>query len=289
MAEKLKTFLIEDGVEIGREYRDSFRFFCPQDYSELPCDVVPLFAHNTGRRVIKDINQLTLEFSRETLKPLPVGGSGGSPSAPGAGGIQGASTISNNVDFDHYTHHIVFKIRCAVCKQESILIFFSEKEEYKVVSIFPEGNFADKKNIPPEVGYYITQAERSRSVGANSAALVMYRSAVEHILWQNGYDSSSGKLLGERIGKLKRDMENDLIPRWAKRIEIDYLDIIAKLGNAAVHTNGGDISKQEALDISLVIEVQCAISHIIEEVYEYPAKNAKRKDRLSSAIPPRRN
>jgi hypothetical protein len=160
---------------------------------------------------------------------LPVGGSGGSPSAPGAGGIQGAGNVSNNINFAYYTYHIVFKIRCAICRQESILIFFSEKEKYKVISIFPEGDCADKKNIPPEVGYYITQAERSRSVGANSAALVMYRSAIEHILWQNGYDSSSGRLLGERIGKLKRDIENDLIPQWAKRIEMDYLDIIVRL------------------------------------------------------------
>jgi hypothetical protein len=50
----------------------------------------------------------------------------------------------------------------------------------------------------PGVAYYLDQAQRAYSIGANSAAVTMFRGALEHLLFEQGFkDGMCGKKLND--------------------------------------------------------------------------------------------
>jgi hypothetical protein len=59
-------------------------------------------------------------------------------------------------------------------------------------------------HTPKLDAYYLAQAKRAQSVGANSAVVAMYRSALEHLLYEQGYED---RMVGPKITALLRDIE----------------------------------------------------------------------------------
>ena len=51
------------------------------------------------------------------------------------------------------------------------------------------------------------------------------------------------------------------------------------LGNAATHTNQGDVSKQQVFEAGLIREVQVLFIELLDEIYEQPEQ---RKGRLAA-------
>ena len=77
-------------------------------------------------------------------------------------------------------------------------------------------------------------------------------------------------------------LENDP-PDWAQSIRPEFLRVIKDLGNAAIHPNDGDVSKQAAFHAQLLREVRALFVELLDEVYEQPARRASRLDRLRQA------
>lgn len=131
------------------------------------------------------------------------------------------------------------------------------------------------------VAYYLDQAARADSAGAKSAAIVMFRSALEHLLFEQGYQNG---MCGSKLGDLQKDIEAGKAPKWTRDLSLDDLSVLNKLGNAAVHTNGGDIQKQAAFDQGLLIAVSVTFSALLDAVYERPKAEEKRRNRLAAAV-----
>jgi hypothetical protein len=68
-------------------------------------------------------------------------------------------------------------------------------------------------NTPAAVAYYLDQAERSQAVGALSAAVAMYRAALEQLLFDQGYRDG---MLAQKITKLIADEKP---PRWFEDLD----------------------------------------------------------------------
>ncbi|NTX07071.1 DUF4145 domain-containing protein [Myxococcus sp. CA040A] len=130
------------------------------------------------------------------------------------------------------------------------------------------------------MAYYLDQAARAQSVGAFSAALVMYRSALEHLLHHLGFTTG---MLGQKIEDLKKKREGADAPRWIRDLDLEDLSVLGRLGNGAVHTNGGDVTKQDAIDHALVVAVMLTFSHILDDAIERAKRDADRKALLTSA------
>jgi hypothetical protein len=131
------------------------------------------------------------------------------------------------------------------------------------------------------VAYYLDQAARADSAGAKSAAVVMFRSALEHVLFESGY---TGGMCGAKLGALQNDVEAGKGPRWARELSVDDLSVLNKLGNAAVHPNGGDIGVQSAFDEGLLIAVSVTFSALLDAAYERPKAEERRRQRLAAAL-----
>ena len=107
-----------------------------------------------------------------------------------------------------------------------------------------------------------------------SGAVAMYRAALEHPLHEQGYTDG---MLGKRIDQLMNDPD---APPWRDRLDAAYLGVINKLGNAAIHANDGDVGQQAAFEAELLLEVRELFIELLDEVYEQPARKARRIERL---------
>lgn len=131
-------------------------------------------------------------------------------------------------------------------------------------------------HTPPSVAYYLDQANRSKSTGAYTAAISMFRGALEHLLFEQGYEQ---RMLGPKLIELEKDIQNQKAPKWALELETDFLVVLKELGDGSIHPNGGDVTKQAVLDSEMVSKVQMTFVHLLYLVYELPHR---RKDSLNA-------
>jgi hypothetical protein len=123
------------------------------------------------------------------------------------------------------------------------------------------------KFTPPSVAYYLDQGHKSHAIGANSAAIAMYRAALEQLLFEQGFTSG---MLNQKIMALEAAITSGTAPAWARDLDTDYLKVVRDLGNGAIHTNGGDISKQDNIDSELIVRVELMFVALLQVVYEIP-------------------
>jgi hypothetical protein len=133
---------------------------------------------------------------------------------------------------------------------------------------------------PEGVRYYADQAHRAESIGARSAAVGMFRSALEHLLFQQGYTRGT---CGTKIADLEKAIADEKAPGWALQIEPDLLRVLKELGDAALHPGDGDVKKQAALDAELLGRVKTAFELLLHEVYEEDFRRSELLDALRSA------
>jgi hypothetical protein len=101
---------------------------------------------------------------------------------------------------------LVINIKCLQCDTEAIGVL--EKDAEKLRLYWPLAADLATPRTPKAVAYYLDQAARCESIGANSAAVVMYRSALEHLLHEQNYREG---MLGARLGKLSKDAKGPRI------------------------------------------------------------------------------
>lgn len=125
------------------------------------------------------------------------------------------------------------------------------------------------QHTPESVAFYLDQASRAESSGARSAAVTMYRGALDQLLFGQGY--KTGMLAG-KLAQLEADIAAGSAPKWARDLETDFLAVLKDLGNGAIHPNDGDISKQALLDSELLAQVKQVFLHLLDLVYEAPLR-----------------
>ena len=132
-------------------------------------------------------------------------------------------------------------------------------------------------NTPASVAFYLDQAARSESSGARSAAIAMYRGALEHLLFDQGYKTG---MLDKKLKKLEADIAAGSPPAWGRDLDTDFLTVLKELGNSAIHPNNGDTSQQSLLDSALLARVKQVFLHLLDLVYEAPLRKKATLDAL---------
>jgi len=169
---------------------------------------------------------------------------------------------------------------CNQCKTYHYLVIFPNENKPKAVLLSDSLSGISTPNTPPPVMYYLDQAFKAKMIGANSACIAMYRSALEQLLFEQGYING---MLNNQIIELTSDKKAGKGKDWTKNIDDDLFDYIKELGNGAIHPNGGDITKQQTLDDNLINNIDELFSEFLEIIYEKPIKDKKRKDLLLSS------
>lgn len=170
---------------------------------------------------------------------------------------------------------------CLQCQARFYAMVFEGSHGAEVVLFSNVAGGLTTPNTSKAVAYYLDQAGRADSAGAKSAAVVMFRSALEHVLFESGYKDG---MCGAKLGALQKDVDAGKGPPWTRALSVDDLSVLNKLGNAAVHPNGGDIGVQSAFDEGLLIAVSVTFSALLDAVYERPKAEERRRQRLTAAL-----
>jgi hypothetical protein len=127
-------------------------------------------------------------------------------------------------------------------------------------------------HTPQGVAFYLDQAYKAQTIGANSAAVAMYRGALERLLFEQGYQSG---MLATKVERFIRNIQARSAPQWALELETEILIVLQVLGKGVIHPNDGDVQKQAALDNDLLEKVQGTfkmLCFLIYEVYQQKQK-----------------
>ncbi|MEK5165993.1 hypothetical protein NYE69_27105 [Paenibacillus sp. FSL R5-0527] len=172
-----------------------------------------------------------------------------------------------------------WKCQCLQCDSISHIIIHSGPNGEELLILPSTFGGLSTPNTPQNVAFYLDQANRSHIMGANSAAMAMYRAAIEHILVGHGYNR---RMLGNKIQDLLKDIEENNAPQWAYEFDTDFLKYIKKLGDSAIHANDGNIEQQIHLDNELIKNVKSVISFLLFVIYESAHKKQQLLDNLKS-------
>jgi hypothetical protein len=184
---------------------------------------------------------------------------------PGAEGLNlAAEVISQLVPS-------LFSLACVQCDTKFTLVVYEGPDGPALAILQSCRGGLTTPHTPVGVAFYLDQAHRAQSVGANSAAIAMFRGALEHLLFEQGYKIG---MLNSKIDQLDKDSATAKGPQWARDLETDFLGVLQDLGNGSIHPNDGDVTKQAALDNGLVARVQQTFLLLLFLVYEVPHTKA---------------
>lgn len=172
----------------------------------------------------------------------------------------------------------LFMYSCVQCDTEFTAVVYRGPTGHDELAVFPSvyGGLATPKT-PTAVAYYLDQAARAIAVGALSAAVAMYRSALEHLLEEQGFKE---RMCGPKLAALDAAIAAGKAPAWTSRVDTEFLKILKNLGNDVLHTNGGDVSLQEHVTASVLEALAVSFSALLDEVYERPERDRLAKERL---------
>jgi hypothetical protein len=171
----------------------------------------------------------------------------------------------------------LFGAVCLQCQGALTIMLALGPRGPEVLSVPSSYGGLSTPKTPPQVAFYLDQAQRAHSAGAISGSVSMFRAALEQLLFEQGYKSG---MLKAKIDALTADKEP---PEWAARLNPAFLTAIKDLGNAAIHPNDGDISKQATIDLKLLLRVRALFVYLLEEIYELPERRAAELRHLQEA------
>ena len=100
---------------------------------------------------------------------------------------------NQNIDFQEFMRHLIpslYQFVCLQCKAEFVSLIHAAPDGPRLAFFSSYGSGIRTPNTPAGVAFYLDQAYRARAVGANSAAIAMYRGALEQLLFEQGFRKS---------------------------------------------------------------------------------------------------
>lgn len=173
----------------------------------------------------------------------------------------------------------LFSLDCVQCDALFTLVIYDGDVGPSFAIIPSVQGGLSTPNTPGGVRYYLDQAARSHALGADTAAIAMFRAALDFLLFEQNL---RGRMLGDKIQNLEERLKNGTAPKWAKDLNTEFLRIIKDLGNASIHPGKGDISRQTAIDTNLYIQVVQTFQELLHLVYELPVQTSMRLSKLRS-------
>lgn len=168
----------------------------------------------------------------------------------------------------------LFSYKCGECESEFQAVVYQSPSGPDLAVLPSVGGGVSSEHCPDGVAYYLEQAQRAHSVGARSAAVAMYRGALEQFLFQQGYKDGP---LARKIADLDAAIAAGTAPKWTQRVDSEFLDLIRELGNGSIHPNDGDVKSQERLDGELVNGLSALFQTLLVAAYEIDAQNNRLK------------
>jgi len=217
--------------------------YCPTCSEYCGMKVTPLFFHGT-------IGQTLLKHQHAPHEPMP----------------------------DQNSVPSLFRYECVNCPTLFwVLLYYGNSAPR--LAIFPsKSGGISTKLTPPDVSYYVDQAYKAQMVSAYSAAMGMYRAALEKLLQEHGF---TGKLPA-MFAQLESNKKSGNAPKWAHRLNIEALKLTKEIADSQMHAN--EIEQLKALSPHFMNQVQANFIYLLHVVYEEEPRQQATKSRLNEVL-----
>jgi hypothetical protein len=109
----------------------------------------------------------------------------------------------------------------------------------------------------------------------------MFRAALDHLLFEQGFKKG---MCGQKLAELAAGVKANSAPKWAYELDAEFLTVMKKLGDGAIHPNDGNVADQSKLDNELLAEITHTFQMLLFLIYELPHQKQKRLDALKVGI-----
>lgn len=172
-------------------------------------------------------------------------------------------------------------LKCVQCDTTFTAVLYKGPEGLSLAVLPSTYGGLTTPHTPAGVAYYLDQAQRARAVGANSAAVAMFRGALEHLLFEQGFKLG---MCGTKLKDLEAAVKAGTAPKWALELDGEFLQVMKQLGDGAIHPNDGNIDDQKVLDGDLIAKLTHTFQMLLFIIYELPHEKQKRLDGLKAGI-----
>jgi len=177
-----------------------------------------------------------------------------------------------------YSDPSLVRLDCVNCTNLFYALLYKNQDGPELVIFSVRGGGVSTPNTPVLVRYYLEQAYRAQAASAYSAALTMYRGALEQLLADKGF---KGKLQ-TKMTELTKKIENGSSPIWAKRLNVAAFMVIKKIADS--HAHPSELAKLQALDAAFMSNVQKAFCSLLKVAYEEEHWQATQKEKLKVVL-----
>lgn len=223
--------------------------YCPRcsDYSGMKLERLH-FERTVGQEIVKDLTR------EDTIGMVPR------PKLPG------------------YSDPSLLRLDCVNCRNVFYGMIYKAETGPTVVFFSIRGGGVATPNTPDLVKYYLEQAYKAQAATAYSAALAMYRAAMEQLLEHKGFEGR----LSAKLAKLTKEIQDGVAPTWAKRLNTQTLSVIKDICNSHVHAS--ELTNLLGLDAPFMSKIQRTFSTLLSIAYEQETRQAVAKAKLDAAL-----
>lgn len=164
-------------------------------------------------------------------------------------------------------------LACVQCNAPFLALIYENDGSPAMVVLPNRQSSPATPHTSPAVAYYLDQAKRAQSAGAASAAVAMFRQALECLLSEEGYLTGS---LGLRLHQLAKGVESGSAPKWALELEPEFHAVFRRMGESPLNLREGDAQKQLALDDELLPLLDETFRMLLFLVFEVPSEKSER-------------
>jgi hypothetical protein len=186
----------------------------------------------------------------------------------------GRRRVDASVRYYDPSRLVVLDLVCVQCDSAWVATWYTDDQGKARLALLPRflsGGIATP-HTPAPIAYYLDQAHRAQAAGANSAAVAMYRAALENILIDQGF---AERQLSPKIAALVSAIDAGTAPNWAQQIEVDYVDALKELGETSIHP-GSHVAGVHARNANLLSLISETVRGLLVLIYEAPhEKNAR--------------
>ncbi|MBX9950213.1 MAG: hypothetical protein K2Y39_13680 [Candidatus Obscuribacterales bacterium] len=182
-----------------------------------------------------------------------------------------------------YTNPALVRLSCVNCQNIFYGLIYKTEKAPALVIVSVRGGGIATPNTSALVAYYLEQAYKAQAATAFSAALAMYRAALDQILEDKGYDGS----LPAKLTKLADEQKNNTMPPWAKRLNSEILTVLKDICNRHVHPS--ELAVLQALDAEFMSKIQRIFSGLLSAAYEQETRQTAAKAKLNDTLAKAKN
>jgi hypothetical protein len=177
-----------------------------------------------------------------------------------------------------YSDPSLFRLSCVNCPNTFYVLVYKNETGPKLLNFSVRGGGVATPNTPPLVRYYLEQAYKAQSATAYSAALTMYRAALEQLLEDKGFNGG----LASKLNEFESKVVARTAPSWAMRQDAEILTVFKEISKSHAHPN--ELKRLQAIDSQFMSKVQQTFASLLRDAYELEPRKEAANAKIAAAL-----